>query len=161
MGSSYWGLDVCSGLAAAAGILLLLCLRDLSAAYPCRIEAPCVCSSAYPHLTSGPCVEGKWEREKKVPLPFLWPQEIDCPAVRLLLQLGDHHFLSPGMGLHPRTTFLAKSCQPLWFVKPQTLPISSSLSLSKVSVAQCLFLKGGMFSQALYFFSPSWCSEER
>lgn len=61
MGSSCWGLDLCSALAAAAGILLLLCLRDLSGAYPCRIEEPCVCSPAYPHLTSGGCVGGKWE----------------------------------------------------------------------------------------------------
>lgn len=59
MGSSSWGLDVCSGLAAEAGILLLLCLWDLSGAYHCRIEAPSVCSSAYPHLTSGGCMGRK------------------------------------------------------------------------------------------------------
>lgn len=64
MGSSSWGLDVCSGLAAEAGILLLLCLWDLSGAYHCRIEAPSVCSSAYPHLTSGGCMGRKWERGK-------------------------------------------------------------------------------------------------
>lgn len=78
MGSSCWALDTCSGLAAAAGILLLLCLRDLSGAYPCSIEAPCVCSSAYPHLTSGVCMGGKWEREKWMPLPLLSPQRGCC-----------------------------------------------------------------------------------
>lgn len=52
MVSSCRGLDACSGLAAAAGILLLLCLQGLFGADHCRIEAPRVCSLAYPHIAS-------------------------------------------------------------------------------------------------------------
>lgn len=137
MGSSCRGLDVCSGLAAEAKIWKYVFI-----------------SLSLPHLwwvCGGKVREG----EMRSPSTALTSEGLsDYPAVRLLL----HPLLSPGMGLHPRTTFLTKS---VWFLKLQMLLISSSLSLSKVNVAQCLFWKGGTFLQAFCFFSSGWCCEER
>lgn len=166
MVSSCRGLDACSGLAAAAGILLLLCLQALSGAYHCRIEALHICSSAYPRITSCGVRGGKLRgNELTSHSPHLSRafarRSTDCPAWGwLLLQLGEHHVsLSSSIGLHiwdylPCQDFA--TCVAFKASEAPDFPLAVPVKSKRSTMP---FLKG--WHLVFYHFSSCWCCEER